>query len=88
MLGMTFDHMPHLGTVDGVHFATGCNGSGIAMMSHLGWRAARRILGAPDGASAFDGLPFPAPPVRAARPWLVPLAAGWYRLRDGLDRLA
>jgi hypothetical protein len=27
-VGMSADHIPHMGTVDGVHYAVGCNGSG------------------------------------------------------------
>jgi glycine/D-amino acid oxidase-like deaminating enzyme len=36
-VGMTADHMPHMGVHDRVHYAVGCNGSGVAMMSYLGF---------------------------------------------------
>ena len=49
-VGFTFDRMPHVGrTKDGVAYAMGCCGTGVALMTHLGtagrargWRAARR----------------------------------------------
>ena len=49
-VGFTFDRMPHVGrTKDGVTYAMGCCGTGVALMTNLGnarsvpgWRAARR----------------------------------------------
>jgi len=86
-VGMTADHLPHMGTHDGVHYALGCNGSGVAMMSYLGYQTARKLLGRQNRPCAFEGAELPALPAFARGPWLVPLAAGWYRLRDRLDEL-
>jgi glycine/D-amino acid oxidase-like deaminating enzyme len=85
-VGMTADHMPHMGIHDGIHYAVGCNGSGVAMMSYLGYQTARKLLGKQNRACAFDTAAFPAPPFYNGRPWFVPLVAGLYRLRDGVDR--
>ena len=42
-VGMTYDHIPHMGTHEGVHYAVGCNGSGVAMMTYLGYQSALKI---------------------------------------------
>ncbi len=36
--------VPHLGIEDGLYYALGCNGSGVAMLSYLGHVVARRII--------------------------------------------
>lgn len=86
-VGMSLDRLPHIGCLDGIHYAIACNGSGVAMMSYLGYQSARKILGRQNRPSAFDGLPFPRPPLYRGTPWFLPLAAGWYRLRDRVDEL-
>jgi glycine/D-amino acid oxidase-like deaminating enzyme len=85
-VGMTADHMPHMGVHDGIHYAVGCNGSGVAMMSYLGLQMARKLLGKQNRSCAFDTDAFPAPPFYNGKPWFIPVVAGWYRLRDGVDR--
>jgi glycine/D-amino acid oxidase-like deaminating enzyme len=87
-VAFTFDFLPHLGRHDGIHYALGCQGSGVAMMSYLGHRAALVLAGGANQPSAFDGLPFPTRPLYDGRPRFLP-AVGWaYRLRDRLDRRA
>ena len=85
-VGMTADHMPHMGVHDGIHYAVGCNGSGVAMMSYLGFQVARKLLGKQNRPCAFDTGAYPAPPLYNGKPWFIPVVAGWYRLRDGVDR--
>jgi glycine/D-amino acid oxidase-like deaminating enzyme len=84
-LGFTFDRLPHMGLVDGVHFAMGCNGSGIAMAAYLGHHSALKILGRQNRPCAFEELPFPTHPAYHGRAWFLPPLGLWYRLRDGLD---
>ena len=86
-VGMSRDHLPHMGVHGGVHYALACNGSGVAMMSYLGFQTARKILGKQNRPSAFDADSFPAVPLYGGRPWFVPLASGWYRLQDHAERL-
>lgn len=86
-VAFTFDRVPHMGTVDGVHYALGCNGSGVVMMSHLGHRTALKILGKTNRASAFEGLPFPTNPVYRGKPWFLPAVGTWYKLMDRIDRI-
>jgi hypothetical protein len=76
-----------MGEEDGMHYCLGCNGSGIAMMTFLGHRTARKILGGGNRVSAFEEIDFPAQPGYAGTPWFLPLVGGWYRLRDRVDRL-
>lgn len=85
-VGMTADHIPHMGVHEGIHYAVGCNGSGVAMMSYLGYQTARKLLGRQNRPCAFDSDAFPSPPLYNGKPWFVPIVASWYRLRDGVDR--
>lgn len=83
----TFDGLPHLGQTDkGLHYAMGCNGSGVAMLSHLGAQVGRKILGGGNRMTAFDGRDFPTMPLYTGYPWFLPAVGSWYRFRDWLDR--
>jgi len=87
--GMTYDHIPHMGTHDGVHYAVGCNGSGVTMMTYLGHQTALKILGRQNRPCAFDVDEFPKVPLAWARSWTVPAVTSYYLFRDWLDgRLA
>ena len=86
-LGFTFDRMPHVGRMGGVTYATGCCGSGVAIMTHLGTRIAEWLGGAQPPALATLDFPLvPAP--YEGRPWFLPFVGEWYRLRDRLDQRA
>ncbi|MBV9782203.1 MAG: FAD-binding oxidoreductase [Acidisphaera sp.] len=84
-VAMSVDHLPHMGVHDGIHYALGCNGSGVAMMSYLGQQTARKILGTQNRPCAFDSADFPPFPLYRGWPWFVPLVAAWRRLRDKLE---
>ena len=86
-VAFTFDFMPHMGREDGMHYALGCNGSGVAMMSHLGYQVARKIVGGGNRVSAFEDIGFPGRAGYTGNPWFLPLVGGYYRLRDRLDRM-
>jgi len=83
----TLDALPHMGESDGLHYCLGCNGSGVAMMTYLGWQTARKIARAANYACSFDTPDFPGHPLYSGNPWFLPAVGGWYRLRDRLDRL-
>ena len=85
-VAFTFDYLPHMGREDGMHYALGCNGSGVATMSYLGTETGRKILGGANRVNAFDGRDFPTRPFYSGNPWFLPLVGGYYRLRDRLDR--
>jgi hypothetical protein len=58
-VAFTLDALPHMGQQDGMHYLLGCNGSGVAMMTYLGWQTARKIAGVANQPSAFDTEDFP-----------------------------
>lgn len=87
-VSFTFDFMPHLGTHEGMHYAMGCQGAGVAMMTWLGTQAGIKIAGSGNRPSAFDGLAFPTAPLYSGNPWFLPAVLAWYKLRDGMDRRA
>ena len=81
-MAFTFDTHAHLGQHAGIHYAMGYCGSGIGMASYLGMRLGQQLTGDPDGATAFDNLPFPTRPLYFGRPWFLPSVVRWYRFRD------
>jgi glycine/D-amino acid oxidase-like deaminating enzyme len=83
----TLDALPHMGESEGMHYALGCNGSGIAMMTYLGYQTARKIARAANYACAFDRAEFPDHPLYSGNPWFLPLVGSYYRLRDRVDRM-
>jgi glycine/D-amino acid oxidase-like deaminating enzyme len=78
----SFDTMPHLGEHDGVHFFAACCGSGLNFGTYLGFKIAKRILGATDTRTAFDDLPFETRPLYYGRPWFLPAVIFSYAVRD------
>ena len=89
-VAMTTDAVPHMGQEDGMHFCTGCNGSGVAMMTYLGNQIAKRILQDGQSDSAYVGADFPAVPVPFYRgkPWFLPIVGEYYRYLDKKERRA
>lgn len=85
-VAFTLDALPHMGQQSGMHYLLGCNGSGVAMMTYLGWQTARKIAGVANQQCAFDSEEFPTHPLYFGNPWFLPAIGGWYRLRDGVDR--
>ena len=83
----TFDALPHMGEEGGLHYALGCNGSGVAMMTYLGTQTARKIARVANAPCAFDTPDFPDHPLYTGNPWFLPVVGGWYRMRDRLDRM-
>jgi glycine/D-amino acid oxidase-like deaminating enzyme len=85
-IAFTLDALPHMGRQEGMHYLLGCNGSGVAMMTYLGWQTARKIAGVANQPSAFDTEEFPTHLLYTGNPWFLPAIGGWYRLRDEVDR--
>jgi glycine/D-amino acid oxidase-like deaminating enzyme len=83
-VGFTFDRMPHVGrTKDGVTYALGCCGTGVALMTYLGTKVGAWLAG--DEAPALTKLRFPIVPAPyEGRPWFLPVAGEWFRLQDRL----
>jgi len=86
-VAFTWDALPHTGTLNGMHYALGCNGSGVAMMTYLGQQTARRIVGGANSTCGFELEQFPDFPLYRGNPnWALPAIGAYYRFRDGLSR--
>lgn len=84
VIGQTYDGLPHIGkTPDGLHFALGyCGNAGVSRATYFGHKIALKVLGDPDGRTAFDGLALPAFPAQRFATKLVPVIEAWMSLRD------
>jgi glycine/D-amino acid oxidase-like deaminating enzyme len=82
-LDFAFDVMPHTGRTDGMYYALGYAGHGVAIGTYLGSKIAGVILGEPN-AIPFDSIPFPSPPIglRSGHTWALPLAGAYYKFLD------
>ncbi|TDJ69183.1 MAG: FAD-binding oxidoreductase [Proteobacteria bacterium] len=76
------DHLAHVGVNDGIHFAMGYCGSGVAMAPYLGYKTAQKILGSPEGKTAFDETKFAAIPLYRGHPWFLRFLDPYYRITD------
>jgi glycine/D-amino acid oxidase-like deaminating enzyme len=73
--------MPHVGRVRGAWYATGCNGSGVALNTWLGHRLGQVALGeaAPPSFAELRHRPIP---LHRARKLYLPLVGQWFRYQD------
>ena len=81
-VAMTRSDLPGIGQRGGIWYALGCNGSGVALMPYLGHKVALKVLGRPEGRTAFDDIPFTAVPFYNGNPWFLPLMTWWHRRKD------
>jgi glycine/D-amino acid oxidase-like deaminating enzyme len=84
-VAVTLDRLPHCGRIDGIAYATGCNGTGVALATWFGERAAAWMTDEEDP-PAFADLPFRPIPFRALRRWWLPPAGRVLRLADRYGR--
>lgn len=82
-LDFTFDVMPHSGKIDGMYFALGFAGHGVAAATWMGAKLAGVICG-DLGDNPFSSIPFPGAPIglRSGNTWALPLAGMYYRVLD------
>jgi glycine/D-amino acid oxidase-like deaminating enzyme len=82
-LDFTLDVMPRAGKIDGMYFAAGFAGHGVAAATWFGAKLAGLICGDPNDIP-FDGIPFRGAPLglRSGNTWALPLAGAWYRVLD------
>jgi glycine/D-amino acid oxidase-like deaminating enzyme len=81
-VAMTGDKLAHIGEHDGVHYALGCNGNGVALMSYLGQRIGQHIVGVERDLGAFGEGAFPRSGAGLARALAVPIGTALYRIDD------
>lgn len=82
-LDFAFDVMPHTGRTDGMYYAVGYAGHGVAIGTYLGTKLAGVICGDPNDIP-FESISFPSPPpgLRSGHTWALPLAGAYYRFLD------
>jgi len=83
-VAFTRDQMPRAGRLDGVYYAGGYCGHGVAMSAYLGERIACRVAGEPIDGPLFDDH-FPAIPMYTGDPWFLPLVGAYYHVKDWLQ---
>ena len=82
-LDFAFDIMPHAGQMDGMYYAVGYAGHGVAMATYQGQKIAELMAGdKPE--NPFVGIPFPGAPLGLynGKPWFLPFAGAWYKFLD------
>lgn len=84
-LDFTLDVMAHAGKIDGMYFAAGFAGHGVAAATWFGAKLAGLICGDSNDIP-FANIKFPAAPLglRSGHTWALPLAGAWYKLLDWL----
>jgi glycine/D-amino acid oxidase-like deaminating enzyme len=82
-LDFAFDIMPHAGQMDGIYYAVGYAGHGVAMATWQGQKMAEMIAGEKPE-NPFVGIPFPGAPLGLynGKPWFLPFAGAWYKFLD------
>jgi glycine/D-amino acid oxidase-like deaminating enzyme len=82
-LDFAFDVMPHAGQADGIYYAVGYAGHGVAMATYQGQKIAQMMAG-DNPENPFVGIPFPGAPLGLynGKPWFLPLAGAWYKVLD------
>ncbi|MBT6510816.1 MAG: FAD-binding oxidoreductase [Rhodospirillaceae bacterium] len=85
-VALAFDKLPHTGERHGIHYALACNGSGVVKQTYLGMKAALKIMGDPEGKTAFDQLEFTTIPFYDGNPWFLPIVQRWYQWQDARAR--
>ncbi len=85
-LDFCFDTMPHAGRVDGMYYAVGYAGHGVAMATYLGTKIAEQIIGGPDE-NPYADVPFPGAPLGLynGKPWFLPFAGAYYKVLDWIS---
>jgi glycine/D-amino acid oxidase-like deaminating enzyme len=79
-VAMTLDRMPHVGQMRDVWFATGCNGSGVALNTWMGRRVAATICG--EARPPFADRPFRPIPLQRMRNAYLPMVGAYFGARD------
>jgi glycine/D-amino acid oxidase-like deaminating enzyme len=80
-LGLTFDRMPHIGCLDGIHYAYGYMGHGVSVASQMGYEAGQIISGKRDS-SLFKEIKHPRYFISVFDRLYFPVVCAWFRLMD------
>ena len=80
-LGICFDLMPHIGRVEGVHYAYGYAGHGVSVASYMGKEVGEMLAGKRSGNLFSEIGHFRSPLTRFDRLYL-PIVSAWFRFQD------
>ncbi len=82
-LDFCFDTMPHAGQAEGIYYALGYAGHGVAMATYLGTKLAKVISGGKNEIP-YAAIPFPGAPLGlyTGKPWFLPFAGAYYKVLD------
>ena len=82
-LDFCFDTMPHAGQMDGMYYALGYAGHGVAMATYLGTKLAEVMSGGKNEIP-YAAIPFPGAPLGLynGKPWFLPFAGAYYKVLD------
>ena len=83
-LGITFDLMPHIGNINGIHYAFGYSGHGLSIATYLGTELGLLISGEKDR-SPYKEILHQTMFFYREKPWFLPFAARYYRFLDWIS---
>jgi glycine/D-amino acid oxidase-like deaminating enzyme len=85
-LDFCFDTMPHAGQTDGIYYALGYAGHGVAMATYLGTKLAEVMSGSKNEIP-YAAIPFPGAPfgLYNGKPWFLPFAGAYYKVLDWIS---
>jgi glycine/D-amino acid oxidase-like deaminating enzyme len=86
-LDFAFDMMTHAGREDGMYYALGYAGHGVAMGTYLGKTVAEAMLKGTIEEHPFAQFKFPGAPLGLYNgfPWFLPLAGAWHKFLDWVE---
>jgi len=83
-LGITFDLMPHIGEVNGIHYTFGYGGHGLSIATYLGTEIGL-LLSGQKKRSPFEEISHQTMFFYRKDPWFLPFAAKYYRFLDWIS---
>jgi glycine/D-amino acid oxidase-like deaminating enzyme len=86
-LDFAFDQMTHVGEEDGIYYALGYAGHGVAMATYLGATVAEAIVKGNIKEHPFARFEFPSAPLGLynGNPWFLPFAGMYYKILDWVE---
>ena len=83
-LGITFDLMPHIGEVNGIHYTFGYGGHGLSIATYLGTEIGL-LLSGQKKRSPFEEISHQTMFFYRKDPWFLPFAAKYYQFLDWIS---
>ena len=83
-LGITFDLMPHIGELNGIHYTFGYGGHGLSIATYLGTEIGL-LLSGQKKRSPFEEISHQTMVFYRKDPWFLPFAAKYYQFLDWIS---